>query len=104
MGNRAVPESSESGVSREWREVKERLGRFRRSADLFFGQSALGAEQVLERVSQHFQCDLERLKERGIRNGLLRRRAVTLCWYHEKRALKDFSCALVTFKEMRGSQ
>jgi hypothetical protein len=68
----------------------------------FLDESALGAEQVLERVSQHFQCDLER---RGIRNGLLRRRAVTLCWYHEKRALKkDFSCALVTFKEMRGSQ
>jgi hypothetical protein len=27
--------------------------------------SAVGAEQVLELVSEHFQCDLEALKERG---------------------------------------
>jgi AraC-like DNA-binding protein len=40
------------------------------------------AEQVLERVSQHFQCDLESLKERGIRNNLARRCAITLCWDH----------------------
>ena len=32
--------------------------------------SALGVEQVLERVSEHFQCDLERLEERAIRNNL----------------------------------
>src|SRR5271157_957255 len=38
--------------------------------------SALGAEQVLARVSQHFQCDLERLKERSIHNNLARRCAI----------------------------
>jgi len=35
---------------------------------------------VLERVSEHFQCDLERLKECGMRNNLARRCAITLCW------------------------
>jgi hypothetical protein len=35
--------------------------------------SAVGAEQILERVSEHFQSDLERLKERSIRNNLARR-------------------------------
>jgi hypothetical protein len=44
--------------------------------------SAVGAEQVLERVSEHFQSDLETLKERGIRNNLARRCAITLCWDH----------------------
>jgi hypothetical protein len=33
-------------------------------------------------VSEHSQCDLGRLKERGIRNNLARRCAVTLCWGH----------------------
>jgi hypothetical protein len=33
-------------------------------------------------VSQHFQCDLERLKERSIRNNLAGRCAITLCWDH----------------------
>ena len=37
---------------------------------------------MLERVSEHFQCDLERLKEPGIRNHLARRCAITLCWDH----------------------
>ena len=40
--------------------------------------SAVGAEQVLELVSEHFQFDLEALKERGIRNNLARRCAITL--------------------------
>jgi len=40
--------------------------------------SAVGAEQILERVSEHFQSDLERLKERNIRNNLARRCAITL--------------------------
>jgi AraC-like DNA-binding protein len=40
------------------------------------------AEQILERVSEHFQSDLERLKERSIRNNLARRCAITLCWDH----------------------
>ena len=44
--------------------------------------SALGAEQVLARVSEHFQCDLERLKEGSIGNNLARRCAITLCWDH----------------------
>jgi hypothetical protein len=44
--------------------------------------SAVGAEQILERVSEHFQTDLERLKERSIRNHLARRCAITLCWDH----------------------
>jgi len=44
--------------------------------------STLGAEQVLARVSQHFQCDLERLKERSSRNNVARRCAITLCWDH----------------------
>ena len=43
---------------------------------------AVGAEQILERVSEHFQSDLERLKERSIRNNLARRCAITLCWDH----------------------
>src|ERR1700693_2377862 len=42
--------------------------------------SAVGVEQVLEQVSEHFQCDFETLKERGIRNNLGRRCAITLCW------------------------
>ena len=33
-------------------------------------------------MSQHFQCDLERLKEGSIRNNLARRCAITLCWDH----------------------
>jgi hypothetical protein len=33
-------------------------------------------------VSEHFECDLETLKERGIRNHLARRCAMTLCWDH----------------------
>jgi hypothetical protein len=44
--------------------------------------SAFGAEQILERVSAHFQCDLETLKERGIRNHLALGCAVTLRWDH----------------------
>jgi putative transposase len=44
--------------------------------------SAVGAEQILERVSEHFQSDLERLKERSIHNNLARRCAITLCWDH----------------------
>jgi hypothetical protein len=44
--------------------------------------SAVGAEQILERVSEHFQSDLERLKERSIRNNLARRCAITLFWDH----------------------
>jgi hypothetical protein len=38
------------------------------------------AEEILERVSEDFQSDLERLKERSIRNNLARRCAITLCW------------------------
>jgi hypothetical protein len=44
--------------------------------------STVGAEQVLERVSEHFQSDLETPKERGIRNNLARRCTITLCWDH----------------------
>ena len=33
-------------------------------------------------MSEHFQCDLETLKERGVRNNLARRCAITLCWDH----------------------
>jgi putative transposase len=44
--------------------------------------SAVGAEQILERVSEHFQSDLETLRERGIRSNLARRCAITLCWDH----------------------
>ncbi len=44
--------------------------------------SSVGTEQILERVSEHFQSDLERLKERSIRNNLARRCATTLCWDH----------------------
>jgi hypothetical protein len=44
--------------------------------------SAFGAERILERVSEHFQSDLETLKERGIRDNLARRCAITLCWDH----------------------
>jgi hypothetical protein len=44
--------------------------------------SAVGAEQILERVSEHFQSDLERLKECSIRNNLAQRCVGTLCWDH----------------------
>jgi hypothetical protein len=44
--------------------------------------SAVGTEQVLERVREHFQSDLETLKKRGLRNNLARRCAITLCWDH----------------------
>ena len=44
--------------------------------------SAVGTEQILGRVSEHFQSDLERLKERSIRNNLARRCAIALCWDH----------------------
>jgi hypothetical protein len=44
--------------------------------------SAVGAEQILERASEHFQSDLERLKDRSIRHNLARRCAMTLCWDH----------------------
>src|SRR6202795_3036352 len=44
--------------------------------------AVVGAEQVLELVSEHFQSDLVALKERGIRNNLARRCAITLCWDH----------------------
>ena len=40
--------------------------------------SAVGTEQILGRVSEHFQSDLERLKERSIRNNLARRCAIAL--------------------------
>jgi len=33
-------------------------------------------------VSEHVQSDFETLKERGIRNNLGRRCAITLCWDH----------------------
>jgi len=44
--------------------------------------SAIGAEQILERVSEHFQCDFEGLKQRSMRNNLARRCAIALCWDH----------------------
>jgi hypothetical protein len=40
--------------------------------------SAFGAEPVLERVSEHFQSDLETLKKRDIRGNLAKRCAITL--------------------------
>jgi AraC-like DNA-binding protein len=36
----------------------------------------------LERVSKHFESNAEALKERGTRNHLARRCAITLCWDH----------------------
>jgi hypothetical protein len=44
--------------------------------------SAAGVEQILERVSQHFESNRERLKERSSRVNLARRCAVRLCWDH----------------------
>jgi chromosomal replication initiation ATPase DnaA len=44
--------------------------------------STFGAEQILERVSEHFESNPERLKERSSRNNLARRCAMTLCWDH----------------------
>jgi hypothetical protein len=44
--------------------------------------SAFGAEQILERMSEHFESNPERLKERSSRNNLVRRCAMTLCWDH----------------------
>ena len=42
--------------------------------------SAVGAEEILER--EHYQSDLEGLKQRSIRNNLARRCAITMCWDH----------------------
>ena len=50
----------------------------RRRSQRCYTSLRLGA---LERVSEHFQSDLERLKERSIRNNLARC-AITLCWDH----------------------
>jgi putative transposase len=44
--------------------------------------STVGAQQVLELVSEHFESDLETLKEGGTRKNLARRCAMTLCWDH----------------------
>jgi hypothetical protein len=44
--------------------------------------SALGVEQILERVSERFESNPERFKERSSRNNLARRCAMTLCWDH----------------------
>ena len=44
--------------------------------------STFGAEQILERVSEHFESNPERLKERSSRNNLARRSAITQCWDH----------------------
>ena len=43
--------------------------------------SAVGAEQILKRVSEHFESNLESLKERSSRNNLARR-CIALCWDH----------------------
>ena len=37
---------------------------------------------IIERVSEHFQSDLETLRKRGTRGNLARRCAITLCWDH----------------------
>jgi len=42
--------------------------------------ASLGAEEILEGVSQHFESNAEALKEPGRRNHLARRMAITLCW------------------------
>ena len=42
--------------------------------------ASLGAEEILEGVSQHFESNAEALKEPGKRNHLARRMAITLCW------------------------
>jgi hypothetical protein len=42
----------------------------------------LDRSRSLRGVSERFECDYERLKERGIRNHLARRCAMTLCWGH----------------------
>jgi chromosomal replication initiation ATPase DnaA len=44
--------------------------------------SAIGAQQILELVSEHFQSDLETLKQGGTRKNLARQCAMTLCWDH----------------------
>ena len=42
--------------------------------------SSVGAREILEQVSHHFECNPEALKQRGIRDHLARRCAITLCW------------------------
>src|ERR1700732_2292349 len=46
------------------------------------GRSQMGIVGLSGLVSEHLQSDLERLKERSIRNNLARRCAITLCWDH----------------------
>jgi AraC-like DNA-binding protein len=38
------------------------------------------AQEILALVSEHFESNAERLKERGRRNFLARRCSITLCW------------------------
>jgi REP element-mobilizing transposase RayT/AraC-like DNA-binding protein len=44
--------------------------------------ASVGAQEVLDRVSEHFESNPEALKERGTRNHLARRCAIALCWDH----------------------
>jgi hypothetical protein len=59
--------------------------------------STVGAEQILERVSEHFQFDLERLKERSIRNNLARRCTITL----SRRNCGGYSVCLAAIRWLR---
>src|SRR5690348_14733695 len=51
----------------------------------------VGAEEILERVGEHFESSAEALRERGTRNHLARRCAITLCWDHAGLSHKEIA-------------
>jgi hypothetical protein len=50
----------------QWNQRVERLKNYGQKKNY----SAVGVEQILGRVSEHFQSDLERMKDRSIRKNL----------------------------------
>lgn len=60
----------------------QREGRPKNYAQKRKWSASVGAQEILERVSEHFGSNLEALKKRGTRNHLARRCAITLCWDH----------------------
>ena len=58
----------------------KRAGRLKNYSQKRSWSASVGAEEVLERVSEHFKSNAEALEERGTRNHLARRCAITLCW------------------------
>jgi REP element-mobilizing transposase RayT len=69
----------------------KRAGRPRNYSQKRRWSASVGAEEVLKRVSEHFESNAEALKERGTRNHLARRCAITLCWDHAGLSHKEIA-------------